>query len=473
MKYLKPIIIILTFIISIAFTSCIEDGFTTDSNHQPTFSVDTLKMGLVFTEAGTPTHSFMVYNRYDKMLNISSISFRDNNDIFRINVDGFSGKTFNNIEIRPNDSIFVFVEATLPPNGKNSLITIENHIDFITNGVTTSVVLSADGQDVNRKYGEVINTDTKWIANKPYQIFDSLIVTNGTTLTIEAGTTLYFHDNAYMRVDGTLISNGTIELPVNITGDRIDNVVSDIPFDLMSGQWNGIIFSTTSRNNYLTHTSIRNSVYGVIIDSIPSNDKPALYLLNCQLRNSMDYVLQSNHSDITAIGCEFAEAESGLIYLNGGKHIFNHCTISNNYLFAAIRGAAIQFNHLNADNDNLSGLPYTSAEFTNSIIYGIGSELSHGDLTGTNVYLRHCLLKSAGTDDDNFINCVWDADPLFYTIREEYIFDYRLKDQSPAIAVGNPDLTLQDAMIDRYGLNRGDTPDIGAYVYTPEEKTEE
>lgn len=471
MDRIKHIATILILLIAIVFTSCIEDGFTTNSNHQPTFSVDTLNMGLVFTEAGTPTHSFTVHNRHDKMLNISSIALRDDNGIFRLNVDGFSGKTFNNIEIRPNDSIYVFVEATLPVNENTVPIIVNNHLDFLTNGVIKTVVLSANGQDVNRKYGEIITESTIWNDTKPYQIFDSLIVSEGATLTLNAGTTLYFHDDAYIRIDGTLISNGTVEQPVNITGDRIDNVVSDIPFDLMSGQWRGLTFSSTSKDNHLEYTSIRNSKYGIFVDSITQNT-PALYMLNCQLRNSMDHVLIANHSNITAIGCEFAEAANGLVYLNGGNHIFNHCTFANNYLFAAISGPAIELYHLNADNDDLSGLPYTSAEFTNCIIYGIGSELSHGDLTGTNVYLRSCLLKSEGTDDDNFINCIWGEDPLYYTIREEYIFDYRIKNESPVIASGDPSLTLPDAKIDRYGLNRGATPDIGAYVYTPEENKE-
>ncbi len=37
--------------------------------------------------------------------------------IGRLNVDGFSGKSFDNVEIRANDSIIVVVETTLPANG--------------------------------------------------------------------------------------------------------------------------------------------------------------------------------------------------------------------------------------------------------------------------------------------------------------------------------------------------------------------
>ena len=107
------------------------------------------------------------------------------------------------------------------------------------------------------------------------------------------------------------------------------------------------------------------------------------------------------------------------------------------------------------------------ADISNSIIYGNGTEISHGNLTDTAITLRYCLLKSEGSNDDNFISCIWGKDPLYYTVREEYIFDYRLKNGSPAIGAGHPEYTLPEAEFDRYGLPRGSQPDMGAYVYVP------
>ena len=75
---------------------------------------------------------------------------------------------------------------------------------------------------------------------------------------------------------------------------------------------------------------------------------------------------------------------------------------------------------------------------------------------------------SYATSDDNFIACLWDKDPLYYTVREDYIFDYRVKPESPAIGAGDPALTLPDAAVDAYGLTRSTTaPTLGAYVYQP------
>lgn len=451
------------------YTSCIEDGISTSPSDQPTFSVDTLHMGTVFTDQVTTTYRFTVYNRHSKVMNISDIHLSgDNAELFRLNVDGFSGKTFSNIEIRPNDSIFVMVEATLPPNGRNLPIDIFADINFVTNGVTQTVVLGAAGQDVERLYHHTITTDTRLTADKPYQIFDSLVVAQGATLTLEPGTTLHFHDGASMIVRGTLISDGTVTAPVNICGDRTGNVITNITFDLMSRQWEGIQFTPSSTGNLITHTSIRNTWYGVIVNggdaplNDPIPDTPKLTIINSKLRNSADHVLEVYNASVTAIGSEFAESGNGLVYLEGGHHQFNHCTLANYYLFSAISGPALQF----AAHDT-QGPGRTTARITNSIIYGLGAGLSHGDLTGTDIYLVNCLLKENGSDDTNFISCLWDKDPLYYTVREEYIFDYRLKPESPAIAAGNPELTLPQAANDAYGLPRGDAPDLGAYVFTP------
>ncbi|MDE6239939.1 MAG: hypothetical protein K2M54_08155, partial [Muribaculaceae bacterium] len=134
--------------------------------------------------------------------------------------------------------------------------------------------------------------------------------------------------------------------------------------------------------------------------------------------------------------------------------------------FAAIGGPAISFSHFNGETDDLTDYPYLSANIDNCIIYGLGADLSHGDLSGTDIMIRNCLLKSKGDDDDNFIACIWGEDPLYYTIRNEYIFDYRLKDESPAIGAADPALTATEAATDGYGLQRGPQPDLGAYVHS-------
>lgn len=472
------IITYLLFAVAVAaMPSCIEDGYTTSPSDQPTFSTDTLDLGVVFTEQVTPTARMTVYNPHSKGLNISNITLSgENADCFRINVDGISGKTFQNTEIRNRDSIFVMVEATLPPNSSKVPVAVEASLDFTTNGVTRSIVLRADGQNVERLKALTLSENRTFTADIPYVVYDSIVVPEGITMTVQPGASLLFHDKASLIVRGTLVCQGTPEQRITLGGDRTGILVGDIGFDIMSRQWTGVFFTATSTGNRLSHTDIINTVQGVAVSgdvpAAPMSQEPAqpqLELQNCRLRNSAGTVLESYHGRVRAVGCEFAEGGGGLVYLHGGTGVFNHCTFANYYLFSVLGGPALGFGHISSDADtgfdDGTGLPYLAADFSNSIIYGNGTALSHGDLTGTSVFLRRCLIKGDGTDDDNFLNTLWDADPLYYTVREEYHFDYRLRPESPAIGAADPQLTLAEAAQDGYGLLRGATPDLGAYVY--------
>lgn len=446
--------------------ACIEDSFSTSPSDQPTFSTDTLKLGEVFTAQGTPTHRFIVHNRHDKMMNISYIGFRDDAEgHFRLNVDGISGREFNNVEIRANDSIFVFVETTLPENGSDELIDVKRHIDFVTNGITSTVVVTAQGQDAIRYSDLTLTENTTFTYGRPYLITGKLVVPEGITLTLAEGARLRMHDKAEIVVDGTLRANGTPEKPVQITGDRDGYVAAQIPYELMSGQWGGIYFAPTSRDNVIINASIRNSSYGLYLDSIAPGTSPALTMVNSQVRNTTSRVLTAYHSDVKLIGCELTEASDGILLLIGGKHIVNHCTIANYYLFTALGAPSIEFSHIDAETDDASGLPFCSAEFTNSIIYGNGTLLSHGDLSGMDVYFRRCLIGVNGTDDDNFIDVIWDEDPMFYTVRQEYLFDYRLKPESPAIGAAFDTYDIYGLTNDRYGAAITSPSDLGALKF--------
>lgn len=487
MKTLRSLLIIIAGALAAAgaLTSCIEDGFTTSPADQPVFSTDTVDLGDLFTLGASPTARFTVYNRHDKGITLQSVRFTDNPDgIFRLNVDGMSGRDFSGVDIRANDSIFVFVEATLPENGRDLPVECFAHLEFMVNGVSSTVVVRANGQDVTRLKGDYrIASDATLSATKPYQVYDSIVVEKGARLTIPAGARLYFHDKARMVVHGTLDVAGSADAPVQMTGDRTGFVAADIPYEVMSGQWEGIHFTETSSDNRIEHASIRNTRYGLLVDNVPyTPDTPSLRLINSVVRNSQGFILETANSSVEAIGCELADASSGLVYLYGGTHRFNHCTLANYYLFSAA-GPAVNLDHTGAggaddpDKEN----PLLSAEFANCILYGNGSEVAHyipqpndgmkvdSDIEGVDIIFRRCLFKANGEDDAQFVNSIWGEDPLFYTERENYIFDYRLRPESPALHTADPMLTLPEAAAtDLYGTPRTSTPSVGAYESRPE-----
>ena len=465
----KSIYIIFAAIVALCF-GCIEDRISTSPSDQPDFSVDTLNFGVVYTGELTEVYSFVVYNRHNRGIIISDISMSgENASMFRLNVDGLTGDSFKDTEIRANDSIFVFVEAILPENGVSEPKEVNANVNFLTNGVSSSVLVSAFGQDINRLKGEIIDADRRLPADKPYRVIDSLVVAEGATLTIEEGVRLLCHDKTKIIVRGRLVSEGTVENPVYITGDRVGEVIPDVSFDIMSRQWDGIEIWPTSYDNCMQYTEVSNTSYGVSLFGYGDDlERAKLRLINCKLRNSGEYVLVAYNASIEAVGCEFAEAAYGLVYMVGGWHRFDQCTAANNYLFAAVQGSAWTF----IDPANVEGcedFAVTQALVTNSITHGYGGDVTPGDLTGYDIYFNRCSFKSAGTDDDNFINSLWECDPLFYTEREKYYFDYRLKPDSPAITAADPELRLPLVDCDFYGVKRSN--EIGAYSYVapPEE----
>ncbi|MDE6278561.1 MAG: hypothetical protein K2M05_01165 [Paramuribaculum sp.] len=428
MKFHKLLIMILMLAaLAVSSVSCIEDGVSSSPSDQPAFSVDTLDLGVVYTSEPAPTRRFTVYNRHSKIITLSNIEMRgEGSDRWRLNVDGHAGNSLTNIDIRPNDSILVFVETTLADVGRPGVERRVAHIDFTTNGVTQSVPVAVSATDLARLGGCVIERDTVFSAAYPIHVADSLVVAEGATLTLQPGVRLLFHDKAYFTVRGTLISEGTPDSPVDMTGDRTGNVAANIPYDIMASQWDGVYFAPASRGNDLRFTTIRNTVTGVQVDSLAQ-----LSLRSCRLRNAAYYPLAAGQADITAVGCEFAEGGEGIVYLRGGSHRFDHCTLANYFLFSAIGGPALQLNGF-SDETNASDAPLMKALFTNCIFYGLGFDLTDSDFTDTGVNFERCLFKSEASECKNFVNCLWDTDPLYHTERMEYYFDYRLQPESPA-----------------------------------------
>lgn len=445
-------------------TSCIEDGFTTSPDDVLTFSCDSVVFDTVITTQGTITKQFIVYNNSKKQLNISSIKVSGVSDArFYINVDGMKGKEIHDIELRGKDSLYVFVEGYIDELKKDEPQEFTDYVEFVTNGVTQKVTLNAWGQDVIRFHGDTIWNDTQLYASRPYLVYDTLVVAPGATLNVEAGTKLLFHKGGALKVYGKMNAVGTMEKPILLRGDRLDKVVSDIDFEIMSGQWGGVVFGEGSYGNHWEYVNVSGSEFGVQVSSSkPSRE--SLYMLNCILHNSSGTVFTVWNAGVTAYGTVFSEAADGVVYLYGGKTHFAHCTLANYYLFKVVEEPL-----LNVFNIDDPMCPPIVSDIDNCVFYGLTSDINAGDLTGTDIYLRNCLLKSNGTDDANFINIVWGADPLFYTVRDKYIFDYRVKDESPAIARGDKSLTPEKARYDYYGNDRyaEPAPTIGAYVYVP------
>ena len=459
--------LILLLGLGIGLSGCISDDVTTSPSDLLTFSADTVSFDTVFTDLGTPTARLKVYNKAKKSVNISSIKFADPATAFSVNVDGVSGTQFNDVEIRGGDSIFVFIECFIPEENKaETPFLVEDKLQFVTNGVTQSVVVEAYGQNVTRLRGLRITEDMTLTADMPYVIFDSLTVEPGATLRVEPGANLLFHDKAKMTVRGTIEAIGETGKMINLRGDRLDNVLPDVAYDILAGQWEGVVIAPESFDNRMEYVDMRSTSIGLRVDSCADLSRRKLLLVNSWLHNSQTSPLRSEYAWVDAYGCVFSEAAEAAVSLTGGRHEFTQCTFSNYYLYPSPADPLLCLYHLFPQDLDENPEPLMTASFRNCILYGLPTDLNNGDLTGTDVYLEYCSLKSAGSDDEHFISCLWDTDPLFLTVREDYYFNYRVEDDSPVIGAGDPSYVTPLCIYDMDGVDRLSlgNPTLGAYA---------
>ena len=494
-RIIVPIILALMFLGTLLFPACdgLEESYSTNPSLRLAFSTDTLAFDTVFTTVGSATKQFLIYNNNDEPLNMETIMLASAGSTgFRINVDGRKGDYFNNIGILAKDSMFVFVEVTVNPNGENQPLLVKDSVVFVTNGIRQSVLLEAYGQDVHLyKGGLTVLSDTLFTADKPHLVYDSIVVAEGATMRVEKGATFYMHDKANLIVSGTLNSCGTIEEPVTFRGDRLDFILDDVlPYDRTPGQWGGIYLKDGSFGNIISHTIIRNGTQGVIAEpSEPSQLK--LTLSNSQITNVSENAFCATNSKVVAYNTEISNAGGSVVGLVSGDYDFTHCTLANFITLVQRTSVCLSLAN-NYSKDGQETIQPLDARFDNCIIdgsYGAGTEELNGEI-GRSIkdgaafeYLfNHCVITTNGTEDEHFQSVLFVNDetrPEYKLTGGEsnkYRYDFRLATEESA-GVGAADASVTATYpIDRYGVNRLESefgPTIGAYEYVPEPEDEE
>lgn len=503
-----PLVVILIILLNLlAGCDGLDENYSTNPNHRLSFSTDTLSFDTVFTTIGSATKQFMVYNRNDQPLNIERILLASpSSSGFRINVDGRKGDQFDNVRIAADDSMFVFVEVTVNPNGKDQPLLIEDSVVFFTNGIQQTVLLEACGQDVELiKGGRTLTASTTLTAERPYLIYDSLLIDRGVTIEIEEGATFYLHDKAKIISEGTIIANGTTEKPIVFRGDRLDFVLNDLlPYDRTPGQWDGITIKSDSYGNIFNNVIVRNGTNGIFCEA-SDPEKSKLKISNSQITNMDGDLLFAINCNIEATNSEFSNATGSVLTLVGGKYDFTHCTIvnymslkgrdsgSNTPLSSATLHILDNVKVSNEATKQESGPFYIEhANFDNCIIDGNLGKLREVDLLSDasvlfkssdfNYHFNHCVILMKEEKSDRFTDVIFldeeSENKMEYRMtggnRNKYMYDFRpAKETTPG--VGKADLFVtQKYPIDRYGVNRltNNGPDIGAYEYVPAEEEE-
>ncbi|MDY6800998.1 MAG: hypothetical protein SVU94_07215 [Bacteroidota bacterium] len=458
------ILIIITLIIA-----CEKENFYDDSEIILEFSQDTIMFDTIFTTIGTSTKYLTVKNPYTKTVKISSIYLAGgNNSPYRINLDGFSGTKLDNYEIKGKDSLYIFVEVTIDPNNSDLPLVVNDSIIFSYKSNTQDVNLVSWGQDVNLINGEengIIQGTQYWTNNKPYLIYNSMLIDTNSTLTIAPGTKLHFHKNSRLYVLGTIIADGTFEEPIIFQGDRPEEDYEDIP-----GQWDGIWIMAGSNNNFFDFTEIKNAIIGIQVDTLANELKPTLQLSNSKILNMTAIGLYAQGSTIEAHNNVIGNCGQLAVALTiGGSYSFYHCTIANYWGYSIRTTPSVLLNNYYIDVDNnIQTRPLNKAIFGNCIIYGNKESelfLDKEETENFNFLFDHTLIKvdeDFSTADNNYFkNIIVNNDPKF---QSPYDNNYELDTLSVAKDYGSLEYgNLFPLDINLNNRINDNGPDLGAF----------
>ncbi|MGV6845704.1 MAG: hypothetical protein ACWA42_06215 [Lutibacter sp.] len=500
---MRKLLIIIT-LIALIFNSCRKDFSTKLSSGNLSFSKDTVYLDTVFTNIGSSTYQLKVYNKSNEAILIPTIQLaKGTQSHYRLNVDGTPGKQFNDVEILAKDSIYVFIETTIDYNNVNNpiytdkilfdndeneqevqLVTLVKDANFLYPSKNNQGLIETiqTGLDENGNPIEVngffLPQNTVFTNEKPYVIYGYCAVKDGNTITLNAGANLYFHQNSGLIIykNSSLQSNGTLNNPVQIEGDRLEPDYSET-----AGQWGTIWLRAGSKNNYLENTIIKNASAGIICDSI-NGSTPTLTLKNCQIYNTSSFGILGRETNIYGENVVVNNnKQASLACTVGGTYNFIHCTFANYWNQSFREFPSVLINNYFSFVQNNQTLTETrnlkAANFTNCIIDGNNS-------------LEMILDKIEGSDFNfNFNANMIKFNDINNTYKDNILYDFSntnwyqnniINGSSDFKNPNNNELIIgensdainqasnsgsQTVPFDILGVSRTGSPDIGAYQH--------
>ena len=445
---MKRIFYILFTILS--FVACKDDDhFGTSNGLRLSFTTDTVCFDTVFSKTPSSTYTFWVHNKNDEGIRLSSVHLnRRNQTGFRVNVDGSYldnslGSQVNDLEIRCNDSILVFVELTSSETSQQDPKLVEDDLVFtLESGVQQKVNLRAWSWDALKYDDLMITQDTVIESMSPIIIYRGLTICENATLTIR-NTTLYFHDQAGIEAYGNLITDSCL-----MRGDRLDHLFDYLPYDRVSGQWKGIHFYESSVQNKLSRTEIRNAENAIILDSARLDTTHVrLSMTQCIVHNAKGYGLEAVNAHVLLRDCQFTNTWGDCVSVIGGMADISYCTLAQFYPFNADRGAALRFTNYREDTD----IPLLRLRCEWSIVTGYDNDVLMGGIRDTTAAFNYQFVKTLlrtpkveTADSIRFSDILWETpkDSIqgikhFKTIDEDNLYyDFHLDSLSTAQGLG-------------------------------------
>lgn len=455
-------------LLGILFTGCEDDGYLSSEDVHLTFSVDTLKFDTIFTTIGSTSKSFRIINNNIQPVIISTIQLAGGDkSSYRLNIDGEMSNEVHDIVLPANDSLYIFVELTVDPNGSNQPMIVQDSIIFITNTTIQDIDLLAWGQDFVPIDGDKISTTT-WTSEKPYLVYNIAWVDSGEVLTIEPGTQIYFHKGSALAVLGAIQAFGTPTMPITFSGDRLETMYDDIP-----DQWHGILLFPSDLINIFENVEIKNAKIGLQVGTLEYDGYAHVKLHNVKIQHMAYAGIFAIESQIDATNTLIDDCGYYCATLAGGNYNFTHCTIGNYWgSYSNRKSASVIISNTIIVNEGNDTVRYTrdlvEANWRNSIIYGnIDTEIEFGNDPEKqfNFQFENCMVRLPDTIFNKypkkFINVQNNVDPKFIDNRT---YDFQLDTLSPAKDAGAIDYgELVPNDLNNVSRLSDKAPDLGVY----------
>jgi len=462
---------------SLALTGCRKDKIDESSNVQLKFSGDIrngelITFDTVFTTIGSVTRVLKVLNPHKNTIKTDISLLGGNVSYYSVNVDGVSGTSFKDVEIRGKDSIFIFVKVNLNPNAQNTPMVVADTLVFFTNGNRQNVELVACGEDAifivpNSKWYNIpyyiVAEEGKhvtWTKDKPYVIYGYAVIDSVAKLTIEVGTRIYLHKGAGIWVypDGCIHVNGTKDEPVVFQGDRRSEA-----YERDFAQWDRIWICEGRQDNIINYAIIKNATVGIQAEILMQDFGNKLILTNTEIRCSDICNFLGRGYIVEAYNNIFSNSTKRCVSLQqGGNYTFINNTIYNQYRFSRTE-PAVYFSNYYMPNLTTIYMGSFQCRFINNLVYGnISKELDCSIIKDVNfeLYVENCLIRTVDSILKKFTtysDIILNKDPSVENANE---YDFRLKGDSPCKGAGKSTYQVQQ---DITGTTRGNPPSIGAY----------
>lgn len=503
MKHFRPLLL-LTLVLAVFATSCRKDAiFTDEAGIRLEFSRDTVMFDTIFTTIGSVTKRFVARNPNNNAVRVDIALEGSGPSPFRINVDGATGTSFSGVEILGGDSIFIFVEATLDQNNQSNPFVIEDRILFNTNGSQQQVLLVAWGRDaifhypgpdsiqVNGlpRFGYVaggfdpgwiqVCETVVWTAEKPHVIYGYGVVDSCSTLIIQPGVQVYFHNGGGLWVYhyGQLKAVGQLDQPITFQGDRLEPFYAEVP-----GQWDRIWINegSSDMSSEFEHVLIKNALVGIQCENVPwipdaPTSEAKLKLNSVRIRNCSAAGILSRNYSIEATNLFVGDCgQYGVALTGGGDYTMEHFTIANYWNYEIRQTPAFYINNVYADINNTLQVRQVRGRFQNGIVYGTNEnefQFEFNDLQlPTDLLFNNTLVRTTQSTSGS---AYFDGSTFYRNQSPGFLDaagrDFRLSAGAFARNKAVPGTVLPGSPFDLNGVDRGANGewDLGCYEYVP------